>query len=72
MIALAIGILWLLIGVIILCAIVWFALYVLKMFLAIPERIEQAVWIVILILCLIGVLTLLSGGGGAVHFPRIG
>jgi hypothetical protein len=71
MIALAIGILWLLIGVIVLLGVVWLALYVVKLFCPIPVRIEQAVWAIVLILCLIGALTLLAGGGGGLHFPVI-
>src|ERR1700680_1709926 len=64
MIALAISILWLLIGVIVLLGVVWLALYVVKMFVAVPAPIEKAIWIIVLILCLIGVLTLIAGGGG--------
>ena len=48
------------------------ALYVVKLFAPVPPRIEQAVWAITLILCLIGALTLLAGGGGSMHFPRIG
>lgn len=69
MIALSIAILWLLIGVIVLLGVVWLALYVVKLFAPIPERIEQAVWAIVLILCLIGVLTLLAGGGGSLRVP---
>jgi uncharacterized membrane protein len=65
MIALAINILWLLIGIIVLLAVVWLALYVVKLFCPVPDPIEKMVWAVVLILCLIGVLTLLAGGG---HF----
>ena len=68
MIGLAIQILWFLIGLIVLLGIVWLALYVVKMFAPIPGRIEQAIWVVVLILCLIGLLTLLGGGGGGINF----
>lgn len=71
MIALAISILWLAIGVIILLGVIWIALYVVKLFFSIPDPIEKAVWAIALILCLIGVLSLLAGGGGEMHFPRI-
>jgi len=71
MIALAISILWLLIGVIILLGVIWLALYVLKLFIAIPGRVEQAIWAIAGILCLIGALTLLAGGGGSMRFPSI-
>jgi hypothetical protein len=63
MIGLAIGILWLLIGVIVLLGIVWLALYVVKLFVPVPDKIELAIWCIVLILCLIGALTLLAGGG---------
>ncbi len=72
MIALAISILWMLIGIIILLGVVWLALYVVKMFTDIPAPVEKAIWAIVLILCLIGALTLLAGGGGELHFPGIG
>lgn len=71
MIDLAISILWLLIGVIILFGVVWLALYVVRLFMEIPGPIEKGVWAIVLILCLIGALSLLAGGGGAIHFPRL-
>ena len=72
MIELAIAILWLLIGVIVLLGVIWLALYVVKLFVGIPGQVEKAIWAIALILCLIGGLTLLAGGGGSLHFPRIG
>jgi hypothetical protein len=71
MIELAIAILWLLISIIVLLGVVWLALYVVKLFIAVPQPIERAVWAIVLILCLIGALTLLAGGGGQLHFPRL-
>mgnify|MGYP001562236757 CR=1 FL=1 len=69
MIALAISILWLAIGVIVLLGVIWVALYVVKLFVAIPDPVEKAIWAIALILCLIGALSLLAGGGGYVpHF----
>lgn len=64
MIGLAINILWLVIGILVLLGVVWLALYAIKIFVAIPARIEQLIWVVVLILCLIGLLSLLAGGGG--------
>lgn len=69
MIALAISILWLLIGVIVLLAVVWLALYVVRLFTPIPDPIEKMIWAIVLILCLIGVLSLLAGGGAGLHAP---
>lgn len=62
MIALAINILWLCIGIIVLLGVVWLVLYVIKLFCPVPDIIEKAVWAIVLILCLIGALTLISGG----------
>jgi len=72
MVSLAISILWFAIGVIVLLACVWLAMYAIEIFTPIPERIKQLVWVVILILILIGALTLLNGGMGAnpFHFQR--
>lgn len=71
MIALAISILWLLIGIIVLLGVIWLFIYVVKLFCAIPAPVEKAIWAIALILCLIGGLTLLAGGGGEMHFPAI-
>lgn len=71
MIELAISILWLVIGIVVLLGVIWVALYVVKLFVSIPAPIEKAIWAIALILCLIGVLSLLAGGGGVIHFPRL-
>jgi len=64
MIQLAISLLWLLIGVVVLCAVVYLVLYGIKTVagLLIPPRVEQAIWFVILLLVIIAVLTILAGG----------
>lgn len=73
MVAMAVSILWLLIGVIVLLGVVWLALYIVKLFTAIPGPVEQAVWAIVLILCLIGALTLLEGGSiSPRHLTMIG
>jgi hypothetical protein len=73
MIDIAISLLWILIGVIVICAVIYFVFYVLRQVMAIPipQRVEQAVWLIVLILVVIALLSLLAGGGGAVRFPRI-
>ena len=72
MIALAIQVLWLLIGAIILCGVVYLVLYGLKNIagVPIPTRVEQGVWFIVMVLILIAVLTMLAGG--AIHVPRLG
>jgi len=73
MIGLAIQVLWLLIGAIVLCGVVWLVLYGLKTIagVPIPARVEQGIWFIIMILILIGVLTMLAGGSLVMpHFGR--
>lgn len=72
MVGLAISILYLLIGIIVLCLVVWLALYVLAMFITIPDIVTKAVWVIVLILILIGVLSLIASGGGSLHGFRLG
>jgi len=67
MISLAIGILWLCIGIIILGAIIYVLFWAIRQFFAIPPRVEAAVWAVFGILILIYLLTAVAGGGGLPH-----
>jgi len=71
MIELAISILWLALGIIVLLGVVWLLLYGVRLFAPIPPRIEQLVWVVVLILILIGVLSLLAGHGGGLRPPAL-
>lgn len=73
MIGIAINVLWLLIGVVILCGVIWLALYVIKTVVGIPipDRLEQGIWLIVLLLIVIAVLTILAGGTlGGVHLLR--
>jgi hypothetical protein len=74
MIGIAIQLLQLLIGVIVICAVIWFVFYVLRsvMGIAIPVRLEQMVWLIILILVLIALLSMIAGGSisSGFHFGR--
>lgn len=67
MIELAISILWLLIGLICLLGVAWLALYVVKIFVEVPAQLEKVVWVIALILCLIGALSMLAGRGVGWH-----
>jgi hypothetical protein len=71
MIGLAISVLWLLIGVIVILGVVWLFIYVIGLFTPIPATVVKAIWAIALILCLIGALTILAGGGGGFEFPRV-
>jgi hypothetical protein len=43
--------------------VIWLVLYGIKMFVTpIPARLEQAIWFIVLILIVIGILTILAGG----------
>jgi hypothetical protein len=69
MTGIAVSVLWFLIGLIILCGIVYLAIWVIESFvMVIPERIKQGVWVVVLLLALIFLITALTGGGTA-HMP---
>ena len=71
MIPLAISVLWLLIGIICLAGVIWLVLYGIKAFVTpIPARLEQGIWFIVLILCIIGALTLLAGGSFHPTFLR--
>lgn len=64
MISLAIAILWLCVGVIILGAVIWIALRVIRRFFPnMDGNVDYAVWAIFAILVLIYVLTALASGG---------
>lgn len=64
MLALAISVLWFMIGVLALCGVVYLVLYGIKTFIyAIPPLVERGIWFVVLLLVIIALLSTLSGGG---------
>jgi len=69
MIALAVGLLWLCIGIIVLGGVIWIALSVIRRFFpsGISANVEYAVWAIFAILILIYVLSALGGAGGLPH-----
>ena len=70
MIAMAIDVLWFLIGLIILCGIVYLAIWVIEQFIRpIPEKVKQGVWVIVLLLAIIALLAALVGGGGSIRLP---
>ena len=72
MVAIAISVLWFLIGLIVLCGIIYLAIWVIESFVvAIPEQIKKGVWVIVLLLALIALLTMLMGGGGGMHMPAL-
>ena len=74
MIGIAIQLLQLLIGVIVICGVIYFVFYVLDsvMGIPIPDKIKQGIWLIILILVLIALLSMVAGGSitSGFHFGR--
>jgi hypothetical protein len=63
MIDMAIGVLWFLIGLIILAGIVYLAIWVIEAFIyPIPEKVKQGIWVIVLLLALIALISVLAGG----------
>jgi hypothetical protein len=73
MIGLAIGILWLCIGIIILGAVIWILLSVIGRFFpgAVSSNVQYAVWCIFGILILIYLLMAVSGGEGGLPHPNL-
>lgn len=67
LIQLSITILWLALGIMILCAIIWVALWAVKKVLEVPPVVEQLLWAAVLILVLIGILSAIAGVGPFGH-----
>jgi hypothetical protein len=65
MAAMAISVLWFLIGIIVLAGVIYLAIWVIENFvMAIPEKVKQGIWVIVLILAIIALITVLAGGGG--------
>jgi hypothetical protein len=73
MLQIAIGVLWFLIGLIILCGIIYLAIYVIEKFAhPIPELVKQGIWVIVLLLALIALITVVAGGSiGTMHLPSL-
>ena len=72
MVNIAIQVLWFLIGLIVLCGVVYLVIWVIENFVRpIPEKIKQGIWVIVLLLALIALLTAVLGGGAS-GFPPSG
>lgn len=71
MAAMAISVLWFLIGLIVLAGVIYLAIWVIESFIwPIPEKVKQGIWVIVLLLALIALISVLVGGGtGAIRFP---
>lgn len=62
LVGIAIALLYILIGVIILCGVAWIVIRVIKLCIPeLPPRFEQAVWLIVALLILIALLSALAG-----------
>ena len=73
MISTAIGILWFLVGVIVLAGVVYLAIWVIESFIyPLPEKVKQGIWVIALLLALIALLTILTTGSlGFMRLPVV-
>jgi heme A synthase len=70
MAAIAINVLWFLIGLIILAGVIYLAIWVIEQFIMpIPEKVKQGIWVIVLLLALIALISAIAGGG--LHMPSI-
>ena len=68
MAAMAINVLWFLIGLIVLAGVIYLAIWVIESFISpIPEQIKKGVWVIVLLLALIALISVLVGGGNPFH-----
>jgi hypothetical protein len=64
MAAMAINVLWFLIGLIVLAGVIYLAIWVIESFIfPIPEQVKKGIWVIVLLLALIALITVLVGGG---------
>jgi hypothetical protein len=69
----AIGVLWFLVGLIVLAGVIWLAIFVIEKFIyTIPDIVKQGIWVIVLLIALIYLITILVGGGHPIRFPRMG
>ena len=70
MTAIAINVLWFLIGLIILAGVIYLAIWVIEQFIfPIPEKVKRGIWVIVLLLALIALISAVAGGG--LHMPAI-
>jgi len=70
MTAIAINVLWFLIGLIILAGVIYLAIWVIEQFIfPIPEKVKRGIWVIVLLLALIALIGAVAGGG--LHMPAI-
>ena len=64
MVEMAIGVLWFLIGLIVLAGVIFLAIWVIESFIyPITDQVKKGVWVIVLLLALIALISVLAGGG---------
>jgi len=65
MLSMAIGVMWFLIGLVILCGVIYLTFYVIETVVEfpLPPKVKQGVWLIVLLLAIIALLTILMTGG---------
>jgi hypothetical protein len=70
MTAIALNVLWFLVGLIILAGVIYLAIWVIEQFIMpIPEMVKKGVWVVVLLIALIALISAIAGGG--FHLPAV-
>jgi hypothetical protein len=64
-----IALLWAAIYIVVLCVVVYVILWAIRSVIAIPEIIERAVWVVVVLLVCIWIISALAGGGLRLQSP---
>jgi len=73
MAAMAISVLWFLIGLIVLAGVIYLAIWVIESFIyPIPDQVKKGVWVIVLLLALIALISVLVGGGSVMSPFRLG
>ena len=73
MAAMAISVLWFLIGLIVLAGVIYLAIWVIESFIyPIPDQVKKGVWVIVLLLALIALISVLVGGGNVMSPFRLG
>jgi hypothetical protein len=71
MVEILIGLIWVVIIALVCAVVIWLLLYAVKIFLPIPPKVEQVIWVIFGLLVLIYVLTVFAGGGGGFPHPAM-
>lgn len=73
MLQIAIAVCWFLIGLVVLCGIIYLAMWVVEKFVhEIPPMVKEGVWVIVLLLALIALLTIVAGGSiSGLHMPAL-